>query len=187
MKRVCGLDLSLTCTGVAIITQRVCGDCIVNATTISSKGRRDDTLVDRHARLTSLGAEIVQHAATAELAVIEGPFLAGNRGGSPLDRAALFWFVAGALLRREVPVAVIAPSSLKLAIAGKGNADKAAVAVALNRLWPDVDVTSSDVSDAVGLAHLGAVWLGWPVTTLERHRQVKAEWPLFGGGDSHAA
>lgn len=144
--------------------------------TVTSKGKRAASLVDRHARLTELGDDILHHAAMCDLVVIEGPFT-GPKGGSPIDRHALFWFVAGGLIRREVSVAVVAPTSLKLAIAGKGNADKAALAVALMRLWPDVDVTSSDVSDAAGLAHLGAVWLGMDVPTLERHRTVKAEWP----------
>lgn len=179
MKRVVGLDLSLQCTGIGVITQRVGRPCIASAATVTSKGKRAASLIDRHARLTELGADVVHHAATAELAVVEGPFVGGTKGGSPIDRMALFWFVVGALIRREVPVAVIAPMSLKLAIAGKGNADKATLAVALTRLWPDVDVTSSDVSDAVGLAHLGAVYLGWDVVTLERHRSVKAEWPIF--------
>lgn len=178
MHRVVGLDLSLTCTGIGVITLRSGRPCIASAATVTSKGRRAASLVDRHERLTVLGRDIVHHAAGAELAVIEGPFV-GSKGGSPIDRMALFWFVAGALIRREVPVAVIAPTSLKLAITGKGNCDKAALAVALSRLWPDVDVTSSDVSDAVGLAHLGAVYLNWPVETLERHRAVKAEWPIW--------
>lgn len=177
MPRVVGLDLSLTCTGVGVITLRQGRPCIASASTVTSKGTRAASLVDRHARITTLGNDIVHHAKGAELAVIEAPFASGTKGGSPIDRMALFWFVAGALIRREVPVASIVGSSLKLAITGKGNCDKAALAVAITRLWPDVDVTSSDVSDAVGLAHLGAVYLDWPVETLERHRAVKAEWP----------
>lgn len=174
-RRVVGLDLSLTCSGIAICVETRTGLRMLTDT-ITSKGKRAASIVDRHERLTQLGNDILHHAATADLAVIEGPF-AGTKGGSPVDRFALFWFVTGGLIRREVPVAVVPPTSLKLAIAGKGNADKAALSASLVRLWPDVDVTSSDVSDAAGLAHLGAVWLGWPVITLERHRTVKAEWP----------
>jgi len=68
-------------------------------------------------------------------------------------------------------------AALTLAIARSGKADKAALAVALTRLWPQADVTSSDCCDAAGLAHLGAVRLGWDVPTLQRHRACKAEWP----------
>lgn len=176
MRRVAGIDLSLTCTGVAVCVENSAGTAMTTET-VTSKGVRAATLVDRHARLVKLADEIIAYAGRCDLAVIEGPFVSGTKGGSPIDRCALFWFVAGGLIRREVPVAVVTTTSLKLAIAGKGNADKAAVAVAVMRLWPDVDVTSSDVSDATGLAHLGAVWLGLDVPTLERHRTVKAEWP----------
>lgn len=176
LSRVVGLDLSMTCTGIGILTQTGQGVKVATGT-VTSKGKRAASLVDRHARLTELGADILHHTRAACLAVIEGP-TPGVKGGSPIDRHALWWFVVGGLVRRGVPVAVVAPTSLKLAIAGSGRADKAAVAVALTRLWPDADVTSSDVSDAVGLAHLGAVALGWDVPTLERHRQVKwSDWP----------
>lgn len=175
MRRVCGIDYSLTCTGIALCVETSRGTRMVTDT-LTSKGKRDATLVDRHARITELSKAIVHHAALSDLVVIEG-LVPGARGGSPHDRAAGWWWVVGGLIRREVPVAVVAPTSLKLAIAGSGRADKAALAVALMRCWPDVDVTSSDVSDAAGLAHLGAVRLGMDVPTLERHRQVKARWP----------
>lgn len=175
MRRVIGIDFSLQCTGVAVCVETKRGTHMATST-VTSKGKRAASVVDRHARLTQLGQEILHHAGVADLVVIEG-MIPAMKGGSPTDRSAGWWFVVGGCVRREVPVAVVSPTSLKLAIAGKGNADKAALAVALMRLWPDVDVTSSDVSDAAGLAHLGAVWLGMDVPTLERHRTVKAEWP----------
>lgn len=174
-RRVVGLDLSLTCTGIAVCVETL-GGCVMSADTVTSKGVRAATLPDRYERLAALSKAILDSTRGADLAVIEGPFT-GPRGGSPIDRMGLFWAVAGALIRRDIPVAVIAPTSLKLAISGKGNADKAAVAIAVERLWPGLDVSSSDVSDAAGLAHLGAVRLGMDVPTLERHRQVKTDWP----------
>ena len=173
--RVAGLDLSLTCTGIALCIDTRRGTRMLTDT-VTSKGKRAAALVDRHARLVELRNDIVHHASVCDLVVIEAPTPA-TKGGSPIDRHALWWMVAGALIQREVPVAAIVGSSLKLAITGKGNCDKAAVAAAMVRLWPDTDVTSSDVSDAAGLAHLGAVWLGMDVPTLERHKTVKAEWP----------
>lgn len=175
MSRVCGLDLSLTCCGVAICVDHAGGTAMM-AETVTSKGARHASLVDRYERLALLSKTVLGLTAGADLAVIEGAF-SSVRGASPIDRFGLFWAVAGTLIRREIPVAVIAPTSLKLAIAGKGNADKAALAIAVERLWPGLDVSSSDVSDAAGLAHLGAVRLGMDVPTLERHRTCKAEWP----------
>jgi crossover junction endodeoxyribonuclease RuvC len=176
VRHVVGLDLSLTSSGIAIITETHRGLKIATST-VTSKGKRAASVVDRHARLTEIGAGVLHHAGQVELAVIEGPFSGPN--GSAIDRHALWWFVVGGLIRREVPVAVVAPTSLKLAIAGKGTADKAALSGALARLWPDLVVGSADEADAAALAHLGAVWMGWPVTTLERHKQVRAEWPIL--------
>jgi Holliday junction resolvasome RuvABC endonuclease subunit len=175
VKRVVGLDLSLTKSGVAVIVATARNTSLVTET-FSSKGKRADSLVERHARITGLGKELLHHAAVADLVVIEGLFT-GPNAGSLIDRAALFWWVAGGLIRREVPVAVVPPTSLKLAIAGKGGADKVQVALALAKLWPDADLGNNDSADAAGLAHLGAVWLAMDVPTLERHKQVKAEWP----------
>lgn len=175
MKRVVGLDLSLTKSGVAVIVATSRGVKLVTDT-VSSTGKRADNLVTRHARITTLAKELMHHASVADLVVIEGLFV-GPNAGSLIDRSALFWWMAGGLIRRDVPVAVIPPTSVKLGIAGKGNADKVQVALAMAKMWPDADLGNNDSADAAGLAHLGAVWLGMDVPTLERHKQVKAEWP----------
>jgi crossover junction endodeoxyribonuclease RuvC len=185
MRRVCGLDLSLTSTGIGLITQSARGTRMVTDT-ITSKGKRAASLADRYERISTLGRDIVHHAATAELVVIEGP-VTGVKGGSPIDRYSLFWYVAGPLIRRGIPIAIVSPTSLKLAIAGKGNADKVQVALAVAKLWPDADLGNNDSADAAGLAHLGAVRLGWDVPTLERHHAVKAEWPVLMSDDSEEA
>lgn len=180
MSHVAGIDLSLTSTGVARIahTRRLTTD------TITSAGKRTDTLPERHQRIIRLAGQIIAEVGTAELAVIEG--LIVTPGGSPLDRHHLWWLVAGRLITREIPVAVIHPTTLKKAIGGHGRADKVAVAMAVGKLYPNdaAEVTGNDVADAAGLAHLGAVRLGWDVETLARHREAKwTEWPLFGLDD----
>lgn len=176
-ERVVGIDFSLTCTGVGTIVQQSGQTPTALAVTFGSTGKRADSLPDRHERITGLAERVLEYCAEARLAVIEGVLTASFKGGSVMDRHAGWWAIVGGLIRREVPVAVILPPSLKLAIAASGKADKAAVAIAIERLWPGLDVSSSDVSDAVGLAHLGAVRLGWDVPTLERHQKVKATWP----------
>lgn len=174
---VVGIDFSMTKCGVAVATRHDT-ETLMHGDVVMSAGHLRDSIPDRHRRLTAHARGILDLALAADLAVIEGPSF-GSLGGSQLDRYAGWWFVVGGLVRREVPVAVMSPSSVKLAIAGKGNADKAAVASAVTRLWPDVEIGSSDLSDAIALAHLGCVHLGWDVPTLERHRQVKAAWPAF--------
>jgi crossover junction endodeoxyribonuclease RuvC len=180
MKRVVGLDLSLTKTGIAVIVAASRGTKLVTDT-ISSTGKRGDSLVERHARITTLSKAIMHHASVSDLVVIEGLFV-GPNAGSLIDRAALFWHVAGGLIRREVPVAIIAPQAMKKGIVGragsvKDKVDKVHVALAVAKLYPDADLGGNDSADAAALAHLGAVWLGLDVPTLAYHRAVVAEWP----------
>lgn len=198
MRLIVGIDLSLQCTGIAILTEtQMCGIKLTTGV-IPSTGKRKDTLITRHDRLTTIGQEVLhycpgpgtlpadtwlsvvgidQEEVDDAFAVIEGT-TPGQAGGSVVDRYALWWFVVGGLIRRGVPVAVVGPSSMKKAITGNGRADKAAVAGKIKDLYPDLVITSSDVADACGLAHLGAVALGWDVKALASHRQVKwTEWP----------
>lgn len=183
MTHIAGIDPSIASTGVARITDTG----RLTTETVESTGKRTDTLPDRHRRLTGMAARIQDAAGTPRLAVIEG--LVVTPGGSPLDRHHLWWLIVGGLIRREIPVAVVHPTTLKLAIAGHGRADKVAVAMAAGKLYPNDthEITGNDVADAAGLAHLGAVRLGWDVQTLERHRTAKwSEWPVFGIDDPEA-
>lgn len=183
MRRVAGLDYSMVATGIAILTKRVNGTCLINTTTVTSKGKRADTWPNRSRRLRGLKDEILNYITTCDLVVIEGPTRALNNGGSSFDRHWGLGTVIDSLVARDIPFAIVAPAALKLAITAKGTADKAAMAGAVCRLWPDLELDNSDTTDAVGLAHLGAVRLGWSVPTLERHKQVRAEWPIWGCND----
>jgi crossover junction endodeoxyribonuclease RuvC len=189
MRRVVGLDLDLAKCGIGIITHRPDrGDCLVTSARVTAplrktgpvnvKGKSIETLSDRHSRIVDIAGQACHVALTAELVMIENKF-AGSPGGKSIDRHGAYWWVVGRCLRKGIAVVEVAPASVKLAIAGDGRADKAKVSGALARLWPDFAIGSEDEADAVGLAHLGAVYLGWPVATLERHRHIKVEWPVF--------
>lgn len=178
MDRIVGLDLSLTSCGIAVITRRTDTNCIANCSTFTSRGKRDDGLPERAARIADLAADVVRHASNAELVVLEGPSY-GSRGGSPLDRHGLWWRVAGELVDRGVPLGVCAPATRAKFATGSGRGDKAAVSSAVSRLWPQLDISNADEADAVALAHMGAVALGWDVVTLSRHRDAlgAVRWP----------
>lgn len=192
MSHLTGIDLSLTCTGIATITAE--GDryqletAHIRSAPIKSgvdvKGKPRETVLDRNHRLTDLTQRITRHGIGADLVVIEGLIPTGPVRGVQ-DIPALWWFVVSDLCAVGVPVAVISPTSMKHAIVGprpkgSGTIDKVEVALAVRKLWPDSELGNSDTADASGLAHLGAVRLGWSVPTLERHRDVKfTEWPKF--------
>lgn len=176
--RVLGIDPSLVCTGIGILDggpDRV----IARVELVESKGKRDATLLERDLRIHRLATEILAFTTiNTELVAIEGPSL-GSRGGSPWDRAGLWWRIVSGLHRKNLPVAVIPPNTLKKWATNSGRADKSDVAVAMARLWPAVEAESNDGWDALGLAHIGAQTLGWGVPSRAHHvpALAKVQWP----------
>lgn len=194
IRRVVGVDLSLTSAGVAVVSETSRG-LLLNAEVFKSSpvktgplgknGKPTETLRDRYTRMRDHSQTIIHHLSTADLAVFEG--LINAPGGGAQDRTALWWIVVGACMRRNVPVAVASPPAMKRVITGKGNADKVEVALAVQKLWPDARLGNNDTADAAGLAHCGAVALGWDVSTLERHKtMVWTYWPEFAPVDEGA-
>ena len=172
---VLGLDLSLTATGICRLA-----DGSPELTTVGSKGHTKDTIGLRAYRLRVL-ADLVLAAVAIDkpdLVIVEGPSVM-SKGGSNWDRAGLWWHVVGALHAMELPTAIVPPSTLKKWAAGKGNADKATVAVHLARLWPDVTAADDNQWDALALATMGAQWLGRSTPTRAHHAASLAggEWP----------
>lgn len=177
---VLGLDLGLANAGAAqihhdgrVYTQRLSTDSLPD----------DATLVDVAARLRHVARWAVQRATVhTALVVIEGPAHAAQHG-QPHERAGIWWRVVDSLVRQEVPVAVLPPTTVKGYIAGKGNAPKDVVQRAVAAAWPGhgLDRVSPDEADAVALATAGVDWLGWPGPWLEGRRGApwlkKARWP----------
>lgn len=176
MTAVLGLDLSLTGTGLAAVTS----DGGFTVTTVDSTGRRGDTLADRDRRLADLARRIglfIQNWDTYTLAVLEGPAIMA-KGGSNWDRAGLWWLVIQMIDPNRTAVA--APTTVKKWAAGKGNADKAAVAGGVTRLWPEFECGSDNEADALTLASMGAQRLGMNLFPKRAHHSdalLKVEWP----------
>ena len=177
-RHVLGVDLSLASTGVAAIRKHVAGWIYAETLTIASAGRRSDNLTMRWARLARITSDVVEHATGVDLVVIEGPSIMSQHG-SAWDRAGLWWQVVTELLDAEIPVAVVPPTVVKKFATDRGNADKAAVAVGMSRLWPTVEATSDNEWDALALAHIGAQRLGMDVPSRAHHADAVAKiaWP----------
>ena len=164
--KVLGLDLSLTCTGLA-------GDGWTD--TIRPGDRRGadrlmwirDTLTDRW-------------LANVDLAVVEGPsYGSAARQSGHHERAGLWWLVRCALASRGVPTAVVAPACLKRYATGKGNAGKDRMVLEAARRFSWFEGTE-DEADALWLAAAGTDHLGHPYVTMPAHNRdalEKVEWP----------
>lgn len=184
--RITGLDLSLTSSGIAHITidrpPTFDPKTQVTTHTITSTGCRDDTLPQRIARIRKLRNAIVDQARHSQLVVIEAPAYSRNVG-SVWDRAGLWHSVVGALDHLGVPYVDVIPQRVKQLAAGKGNADKAAVAAGMARLWGEqLQARDNNQFDAAALATLGAIHVArrqLPVRVLERHLEVVSAiaWP----------
>jgi len=158
---VAGIDPSLTSAGIAILdhgrphTLTHVGHGSHNGANWNQRSRR---IRYQCRRILDTIEEITDRAGLdyPELTVIEGPSYASHHGHA-FDRAGLWHGLYGALDAQNMPVAVVAPQTLKKFATGKATAQKADV-IAAAETWchPAVD----DEADAAWLACMGAIKLG---------------------------
>lgn len=173
MTRAVGIDLSLTGTGLAAITTSATGP-VLDVQTVKSAGRKDDTLHDRHNRIYQIAQQVSRYALVADLVLIEGPSFM-SKGGSNWDRAGLWWAVVDLLMLDQHRVAIAPPTVVKKFAAGKGNADKTAVAGGIVRLWGEACKASNDNEyDALTMATMGAQHIGIATPTRAHHAAALA-------------
>jgi Holliday junction resolvasome RuvABC endonuclease subunit len=165
---VVGADLSLRSTGVAGAewTDNV----------------RTKTTMTGHPRLSYLMQEIGSFLRSADLVVLEGPSYGHAGQGGHEELAGLRVMVRHWLWRREIPYAVVPPSTLKLFFAGHGGASKATMRAAAERWYGRTfeGPAAGDECDAFALAAAGYAWLGTPLAEIpERHAAALAgvQWP----------
>ena len=154
---VIGIDLSLTCTGIAIITQDE-----VTTQRITSKGKTDATLEQRTIRLHNLALDISNTVWDSQpaLVLIEAPAFSRSNPGMH-DRSGLWWMTVQML--DSLVVVEVTPGSRAKYATGRGNASKDDVLSAVVRRYLSVDVNGNDEADALILAAMGARHLGHPI------------------------
>ena len=173
LPEVVGIDLSLTCTGIA-------GYGYVER--VTSSGHENASLTDRQTRLTTLEQKIRKTLAVGyppELIVVEGPAL-GSRHGQQWDRAGLWWRVLDHLMTLGYPVAVVPPTVLKKYATGKGNAGKQEVMLAASRRYSWADIVDDNTADAQVLYAMGCDWLGFQLASVpqvNRNALASVAWP----------
>lgn len=165
---VVGADLSLKSTGLgsADWTDHV----------------RTKTSMRGHPRLAYLMQEIGTFLRNADLVVLEGPSYGHAGQGGHEELAGLRVMVQHWLWRREIPYAIVPPSSLKLFFAGYGKASKAGMREAAERWYGRTfeGPAAGDECDGFALAAAGYVWLGMPLADVPaRHAAALAgcQWP----------
>lgn len=173
--RIVGVDLSLRATGLACVDDTL---GIVTVDTAVVKTKPDDgSLKSRANRLETIAAAVMSFCKAADLVVIESPsYSSGGRG--TWDRAGLWWWVVSVLLLTDTRMIEVSPKARAKWATNSGNSGKNAVAVAIGRMWPEVQLTDDNDSDALVLATIGAqlLRLDVPVKPWQAAEIMKLAW-----------
>ncbi|HEX3990758.1 MAG TPA: hypothetical protein VHX39_06270 [Acetobacteraceae bacterium] len=163
------MDLSLVNAGVVVVTDDAGVACPTIIRSCGRDGREGETYRQRSRRVRKQVRDVLElldPAGELDMAVLEGPIYGGNFTGSYFDRAILWGGVYGALDARNVPVAVIPPTTGHIFTTGKGSmpkdpkAFKALIVSSVQKMLPNSPIANHDVADAAGLALMGAMSLG---------------------------
>lgn len=162
---VAGVDLSLACTGLALIRSPE----RVETSTVKSKPPKTgtETLRSRFERMEQISSNVLEAIDGADIVGIEAPAYGMRNGGKMHDRSGLWWRIVGALEDRGVPVVEVSPTSRMMYATGKGNAGKDLVLVTAAATYRQAEITGNDVADAVVVAAMVSRLVGQPIELRE--------------------
>lgn len=195
MTTVVGLDLSLTSAGIAGLTTNtearpgILWPAVLEC--VGRDGHKGEDYRRRNRRVRAQTGKVIaalDRLGPIDLVAIEGPIYAGNVKPSYFDRAALFHFVYGALDARNIPIAVIPPTTGHVFTTGVGSLPKdpkrlkALIVESMRATVPDIRLgANDDLADALGLAFMAGMARGAKLPFLPRQRHYNAvytaTWP----------
>jgi len=155
--KILGLDLSLTGTGV----------CLIEGTTpvlvtIRSKPPKDKTPLTEVKRIQGIVEEIeyfISNKGPIDIVVIEGMAFMARNTTSLVQLAGLSYMVRSLLANYNIKFLIVAPTSLKKFITGKGNTPKDVIMLEIFKRY-DVSILDNNQADAYGLAQIGLGYMG---------------------------
>lgn len=145
-----GLDVSLTGTGLAVMNSAC--DEEPFTTTIKTDAKSPTIQRIRHVAQTISNARY-----TPEAVIIEGPSLA-SRFGKPHERAGLWWALYD-IFYDVAPIHIASPKSVKLFVAGRGDAKKPDMIRGIKRIYQNFSGDDNQ-ADAAGLLLMAMVHHG---------------------------
>lgn len=164
-----GLDLSLTHTGYAIVKD---GGKVLASGVIKSKPSGDRP-VDETRRIVKIAEDVMEKIdelvpdTNPQLVVIEGLAFMARNTSALVQLAGLNYLVRILLEEFKWPFVIVAPSTLKKFITGKGNGEKDLM---MMTVFKDYGFESMDNNecDAYSLAVCGLALMGKPISTLTK-------------------
>jgi len=159
-KYICGLDLSLTGTGVIVLKLNEKNDLVVNEL-VKSKPSKEKTHLSEIIRLKELVdnifkiiSEKIDLKKDDILFVIEGLSFGMGRTNTLTVLAALNYLVRLNIYNLNHKFIIVAPTSLKKFIAGKGNVKKDVMLLKIFTTY-NMQFFDDNLADAFGLAKIG--------------------------------
>lgn len=151
-----GLDLSLTGTGLVILTNGI----ITKKVLIKSK-KNGDLPINELKRIKQIIDEIVDETIDydIDIAVIEGLAFMARNSTALVQLSALNYMVRDMLTQMGIPFVIVAPTSLKKFITGKGNVKKDIILMEIHKRY-GITIFDDNEADAYGLAQIGLALKG---------------------------
>ena len=174
MTTVIGLDISLTKTGIAVVKA---DGLVLHSGLIKSKPT-GDTPKDEVIRLTGICRQIFEQLdktlgkSKPDLVMIENFAFMARNTTALTQIAGVSYMIRAELVKRNWPFILVAPTSLKKFVTGKGNADKNQM---MMMIFKDYTFESLDdnTADSYALAVCGLALLGKELhKTIEPQREV---------------
>ena len=187
--RICGLDPSLTNTGIAIldceppvypVVQRVQP---VALHSIGWEVEGGQSFLHRNRRGRAVASSVMQYVIdrSPDLVVLEAPIPRMVKGGSQFDRWFLFELLLAECDIRKLEHVIVNPRTRQAWATGNGNAGKEEILEEVRRWWP-VKILNSDIADACVLACMAGLRYGYPMPFSVKQRHwtpllEKIVWP----------
>jgi crossover junction endodeoxyribonuclease RuvC len=164
---VLGLDLSLVGTGYVLLEDGK----MKEQKLIKSKPSGKNSVKELE-RLITIRSQIT--LPNIDLAVIEGLAFMARNSVSLVQLSALNYMVREHLYINKIPFLIVAPSTLKKFVTGRGNAKKDEMLLETYKRLNE-SFSNDNLCDAFGLAHCGSAVLGDKqyVTTKQQEEVVK--------------
>ena len=157
MTSIMGIDLSLTGTGVVVVDE----ESINASKLIKSKPSAERTTLDEIERLLRIKADIIQliDQHKPKLVLIEGLAFMAKNTTALVQLAGLNYMIREYLAIRKIPFVIVAPTTLKKFIIGKGVGQKDLMLLETYKKY-GVSFIDDNLCDAFALATVGVALKG---------------------------
>lgn len=146
-----GIDLSLTGTGVVVLTN---GKVVEKL--IKSKPTKNKTYTEEIERILNIKKQIISviEEHEPELVLIEGMAFMARNTTALVQLAGLNYLIREYLFQYNIPFAIVAPTSLKKFITGNGAAKKDVMLMEIYKKY-DIAFVDDNIADGFALAKIG--------------------------------